>query len=435
MADLIRATEYSARAAEAAALVVAETPYDQSAWAILYGAMAGSFGVSPDNFQLVYPNIIWDWPTESSGYIGPAAYDTLSPIPQFSAIGKYVSTGERFNDQYEAFLNVIDPSTNDPVLRGKIDRAYNDLTDATNDYDRTLAQAKLAYNEDVPDGDPKFTAWLGTMEGKGWQSKIAALSNTMDQYQAVYTSLVDQTKTPNLTQALNAFGDENFYAKLNDPQLSGFPKVPSWSTGMTSSKWRDRVERGEVPGGAIGISNSDSAYDFSKSWAKGSASVGTTFWSVKVSGSWERIDVFGSDASLAASITFKAVEAIGLQASGWYKGVSNLQDGPYKRGYSKDGTGSTTAVFGEDGFLPLLKTAMYVASGMDFNISVDQSTFSKFSEKFKGATSLRIGPFTFSAEGGHEANGWEASSSGLTFSGRSSSTIPQIFGFTLNVLP
>ena len=91
--------------------------------------------------------------------------------------------------------------------------------------------------------------------------------------------------------------------------------------------------------------------------------------------------------------------------------------------------------FGEGGFLPILKTGMYVASGMSFDISVDQSTFTSFQESFSAATAVRIGPFTFSAEGGHEENHWEADSSGKKFSGDSSSTIPQIFGFTINALP
>ncbi len=435
MVELLRATEFAARRAEAAAALAAAPDYDQDAWAILYGALAGSFGIDPKNFQLVYPGIAWNWPTQNLGYIGPAAFDTLSTIPQYSAIGNYTSTGERFNDQYAAFLNVIDPSTSDPTLRGQIEKAWNDLTQATNEYDRTLQQAKDDYKAEVPEPPPTFTEWLGTMEGKGWQTKLNSLANTVDKFQAVYDSLVNQTETPNLNEALNAYANKDYYAKLNDPNLKAMPEVPSWSTGTTSSQWQDRVERGETPGGSIGVSNSSSAYDFKKSWAGGSAKVGNFFWSVKVSGKWQRIDVFESDANLSASITFKGIEAIGIQASPWYTGVTNLANGPYKRGYSKDGAGGTTAVFGKDGFLPLLKTAMYVSAGMNFDISVDQSTFNGFAQEFQAATDLRIGPFTFSAEGGHQQNKWQADSSGLKFSGNSSSNVPQILGFTVNVLP
>jgi hypothetical protein len=435
MVELLRAKEFAARRAQSEAAIAAAPDYDQDAWAILYGALAGSFGIDPSNFQLVYPGIAWNWPTENLGYIGPAAYDTLSTIPQYNAIGNYTSTGERFNDQYGAFLHVIDPATSDPTLRGQIEKAWNDLAQAANEYDRTLQQAKDVYNTDVPEPPPTFTEWLGTMEGKAWQTKLTSLGNKVEKFQAVYDSLVNQTETPNLTEALNAFANKDYYAKLNDNSLKAMPEVPNWSTGTTSSQWRDRVERGETPGGSIGISNSSSAYDYKKSWAGGSAKVSTFFWSVKVSGKWQRVDVFESEASLAANVTFKGIEAIGCQASPWYTGVTNLQNGPYKRGYSKNGGGGTTAVFGKDGFLPLLKTAMYVAAGMSFDISVDQSTFSGFEQSFNAATAIRIGPFTLSAEGGHQQNKWQADSSGLKFSGNSSSTVPQILGFTVNVLP
>jgi hypothetical protein len=404
MVELLRAKEFTARRAEAEAAVVAATDYDQDAWGILYGTLVASIGVDPSNFQLVYPGIAWNWPTENLGYIGPTAYDTLSTIPQFSAIGKYISTGVRFNSQYGAFLNVIDPATNDPDLRGQIDKAWNDLVAATNEHDRTLKQAELAYDKDVPDSDPSFTVWLGTMKGRTWQTKLNSLYNAVEKNQAVYDSLANQTQTPNLTEALNAYMNQDYYSKLNDKQLEKMPAVPNWSTGTTSSKWQDRVERGETPGGSISVSNSSSSYDFSKSWAGGSASVGNWFWSVKVSGKWQRIDVFESDANLSASITFKGIEAIGIQASPWYTGVTNLANGPYKRGYSKYGEDGTTAVFGKDGFLPLLKTGMYVAAGMSFDISVDQSTFNGFEQSFQAATAIRIGPFTLSAEGGHTEN-------------------------------
>ena len=56
------------------------------------------------------------------------------------------------------------------------------------------------------------------------------------------------------------------------------PEVPSYSTGgVTALKWREQVERGEIPGASFSISNSDQAFDYKKSWAKGSASVGNWF--------------------------------------------------------------------------------------------------------------------------------------------------------------
>ena len=80
MVELFRATEFVTRAALADSNPNTDK-YNQSSWAILYGALADSLGLGPDNFQLVYPNIAWTWPVESLGYIGPAAYDAMSTIP------------------------------------------------------------------------------------------------------------------------------------------------------------------------------------------------------------------------------------------------------------------------------------------------------------------------------------------------------------------
>jgi hypothetical protein len=415
--------------------LAADSPYDQNAWAILYGAMVNGYGVDPDRFQMVYPSIAWDWKTEQLGYIGPAQYDTLSTIPAWSAVGKYTSTADRFDNQYKAFLNVISPNTSDPDLRRRIDEAGNDLTDKTNAYTRVVQQARDAYNADPNDKKPDFTAWLGTIDGKGWQTQINSAEKAMNQAQANYTSVVDEAKTPNLTEALDAAGQGQYYAKLNDPNLAAMPKVPNWSTTQTSQKWADKAANGDVPGGSISISNSDSAYSYSKTWAKGSASVGDWFWSVKVKGSWERIDAFATDSNLSASVAFQGIELIGIQPSPWYMGVSALQNGPYKRGYSKYGGDDTVAVFGENGFLPMIKTGMYAVYRPTFSINVNQSTFRSFSEKFKAAVGLRIGPFTFEADGGSEKAGWEASESGLNFTGKSTSRVPSIFGLTVQLLP
>lgn len=440
--NLMSALERARRLAPEATELDAETrlveddKYNQSAWAILYGALVDGFGVSPESFQMTYPYQAWNWPTQSLGYIGPDQYDTLSVIPGWSAIGKYTSTGVRFNDQYIAFLNVILPDTSDPDLRKRIDVLADQLNETINQYDRALQQAKQAYSDDdSPDKPTSFTKWLGTLDGRSWQTKIDALDKAMSQAQANYQAAVNESRTPNLTEAMEAYGDEDFWAQLNDPNLKAMPKVPSWSTSISASKWRDKAANGDVPGGAVSISNSDSAYDFSKTWAKGSASVGSWFWQVRVDGQWTRIETFENDDNLSASVQFEGIEEIAVQPSGWYLGVSALAKGPYKRGYSEHGEGDTQAVFGESGFLPMLKTGMYVVYRPSFMITVNQSTFSSIQETFNAATGIRIGPFTFTAEGGSSKAGWTASESGLSFSGKTDSTEPFILGYTLRVMP
>jgi hypothetical protein len=191
--------------------------YNQNSWAILYGALAGNLGLSPENFQLIYPNITWDWPVEKLKYIGPAAYNAMSTIPDFSAIGKNTSTGTLFNDKYIKFLNVIDPATSDPVLRGEIERANQALTDATGNYARTMQQAKSDYEDKVPLGDPVFIDWLGTLEGRGWQVDIRTDFEAVTTAQAEYSSKLNQTRSPILKRALAAYEETDYRSKLNNP--------------------------------------------------------------------------------------------------------------------------------------------------------------------------------------------------------------------------
>lgn len=437
MSELIRISNFPTPAAQRANHVnlAKAADYNDSAWSILYGALVNGYGVSPETFQMTYPYIAWDWPTQNLGYIGSDQYDTLSVIPAFSAVGEFKSTGVRFNDQYRAFLNVILADSTDPGLKKKIADLYDDLVEVTNRYDRTLQQAVDAYEADTSPSRPDFTAWLGTIAGKSWQTKVNSLAKEMSQAEANYAAAVGEAKTPNLTEALEAFGDPQYYAKLNDPTLTSMPAVPNWTTPITSHKWADKAARGDVAGGSIGFSNSDSTYDYSKTWAKGSAKVGSSFWSVKVGGSWSRVETFESDRNLNASIQFEAAEQILIQPGPWYTGTRALANGPYKRGYSEFGGDGTQAVFGDDGFLPMVKTGMLVVYKPSFLITVNQSTFSSFQEQFEACVGLRIGPFEFGASGGSVKAGWKASKSGLNFSGQSDSTTPFIVGFSIQKLP
>lgn len=317
-------------------------------------------------------------------------------------------------------------------MRARIAELYNILTGTANTYDRTLQQAVAAYNDDPSETKPDFTAWLGTLPGRSWSIRIASDTTNLEQAQRNYDGAVLEARTPNLNERLEAYDNKDYWAKLNDPNLLKMPAVPNWSTPQTAQQWKDSAARGDVPSGEIGFTNSDSAYNFGKTWAEGSVKVGSWFWSVKVGAKWERIDEFAADANLTAAVNFEGIEQMAIQPSDWHMGVGPLVNGPYKQGYSAYGGGGTVAAFGKDGFLPMLKTGMYVTYKPGFNISVNQSTFKRFSEKFSGAAGLRIGPFEFEAKGGSEKAGWEASESSRSFRGTSTSAVPAIFGLTFH---
>lgn len=414
--------------------------YDQKPWSLVYKALIDSLGANPSTFQLIYPFTSWNWPTQQVGFISGVQYDFCSSSPQWSAVGDYSSSGDRFNQAYQQFLNVIVASTEDPELRAQIQVAADALTKATNEYTTAYNQAVSAYDDDpnVVDNQPSFSKWLGTPAGKGYQTQINAKQVRMNQAQTDYDNLVDQANTPGLSDAQSQFKNQDFYSKLNDPGLSGFPKVPNWSLSQNAADWVDRVKAGEGPAGAtMGFANRDASYDYSKTWAGGSLAVKQLFWQVNVNGKWVRIDEFESDQELEVSLEFEAVDLIQVQPSDWYNGslVKSLQNGPYKKGYSAYGTGGTQAVFGQNGFLGVLKTGIYVGYKPTFTVRTSQSTFSRFLNKFEVAGGLRIGPFTFSADGGSTKAGWTASEQGQTFTGTSTSDTPLIIGLSIAELP
>lgn len=412
--------------------------YDQKPWSLLYKALIDNIGADPKTFQLIYPFTPWNWATQQVGFISSAQYNFCAAIPQWSAVGNYNSSGDLVNQAYQEFLNVIVPSTDDPDLRVRIQEAADNLTRATNEYTTAYQQAVSVYNDTVSNNDPPFEKWLGTPAGKGWQTQIAAKEITMDQFQKNYNNLVDQCNTPGLPEAQTQFKNQDFYSKLNDPGLSTFPKVPNWSVPDNPSAWVDRVKTGRGPAGAtMGFTNRDSSYDYSNTWAGGSLSIKQLFWQVNVNGQWQSITEFESDRELEVSIEFEAIDQIQIQPSDWYNGsfIRSKANGPFKKGYSAYGGDGTQAIFGEKGFIGLLKTHMFIGYKPTFTIRTSQSTFNSFLTKFKSTTGVRIGPFNFEASGGIEKSGWNYSSQGQTFTGTSTSDTPLIIGVTISELP
>ncbi|MFF5792654.1 hypothetical protein ACFY5D_11420 [Paeniglutamicibacter sp. NPDC012692] len=411
---------------------------NDKAWGHLYGAITAGLGVDPSNFQLNYPFVTWDWPVTNLGYTSAAQYDFCSAVPQFSATGAYTSAGTEFNDTYGQMLHVVAADTSDPALAEKISQARNALNLATNDYQNTYGQAREAYVRETGGNNvPTFTEWLGTYGGKAWVTQLAAASSTVDSKKRVLDQLVSETSTPGLSDAIARLDNKDYYTKLQDTSLSGFPAVPGYSLGMDATTWLQKVQAGTGgSSGEISFSNSQSEYDYKKTWAGGSASVGNFFWSVNVGGSWERIDEFGADNSLEVTVNFKAWDSISIDAGRWYNGafVRSVSEGPFVRGFSPGGEGGSKAVWGKDGIMGVQKVGMVVCYKPSFSIKVSNSTFSSFSEKWEVSAGLRIGPFSFSGGGGSTSSGWKADKATSTFTGESTAETALILGTNIALI-
>jgi hypothetical protein len=423
---------------EAALLAESGEDLNNTAWGQLYGALVNQLGVSPMNFQMLYPFMVWDWKVEPKGFTSASQYNFQSTLPQWSAVGAYTSAGRTFHQGYQAFLNAIDPATDDPKLQQELAMQWNNLQLAINDLETVSAQAKVVYADEVgPSNDPPYSQWLGTPSGLPFKTRIEAASKKMMDEQLKYDQLVDRTQSQALKVAQALFADQQFYTKLDDPGLKDFPAQPAYSVDQTSAQWVQKAVRGDVPSGELVWTTGDASFDYRRTWAGGSASVGRIFWSVNVNGSWERLEQLEKDKTTSIQMTIKGWDQISMRPQGWYDSgfLMNHRKGKFLPGYSGDKNGSDAYFWGSGGTLSLLKTGMVVAYQPSFTIKMSQSTYDLYREKFQAALGFRIGPFTFGSSGGHETETWNKQVSDRVFSGEMTGTLPVILGININEMP
>ena len=77
---------------------------------------------------------------------------------------------------------------------------------------------------------------------------------------------------------------------------------------------------------------------------------------------------------------------------------------------------------------------MLVCYKPKFTITVSNSTFKSFSEKWDVSAGLRIGPFSFSGGGGSSSSGWQSNSATNSFSGESTAETALIMGTNINLV-
>lgn len=403
---------------------------DSTMWGFLYKTFAENLGVSPDKFQLVYPYEAWNWPSASSGHMSAAAYDFMSTLPQWSAVGAYESSGVRLSDAYLQFLNALVVDT-DPVQRQKIEVEQDAVQDISNDYNQKLQDARDAYKKQVPDGSPDFTSWLADQYGGYTYGKqLASLQGKLDEATEFLKALVDQAQDPNYKAAMNQFMDQQYKSKIDTSSAEGSLVAPGYMISTTYDKWVTSIQGGGGTPATLAWSNSDSHYDFSKTWAGGDAEYGSGFFGIYANGSWEESEWMASDSNISVELNVEAWTTIPIQDSGWFNPayVNNKASSEYRQGYGWD------TFFGEKGSMASFKTGMLVSYKPSFTISTSSSWSEEQTKKFKAAGGLRIGPFKFGASGGHDSVIYNSEVTSNTFSGGSDSNLPQIMGVNIDVL-
>jgi hypothetical protein len=354
-------------------------------------------------------------------------------MPQWSAIGQYVSSNNGFCDAYGTLLEVIVADTSDPQLKQDIDDASNELIKRQNDYNTKLIQAKDEYNGIAIDNKPTFIQWLADpYGGKSWKTVLDPLMASLTEAQNVYNAEVKKANTPGLAKAIVQFNEPGYRTKIQGTEYKDFPSVPAWNINKSYLKWVQEIQaRGGTPLDTQFEINDD-AYDYQNTWAKGSASIKRLFWQVQVKGQWKRITEFSSDENITARLSFKAVDTVPITPGTWYNGgfVTSVRNGPFTRGFSAYKSDSTW-MWGEGGVMPLIKTAMVVGYQPSIEVKASQSTISSFVEDWKVATALRIGPFTFGGGAGQTTENWTKNSSSNSITAISTSEIPVIIGINI----
>ena len=405
-------------------------------WSLLYGAMVQGLRLSTRTFQLVYPFTSWNWPATAPGYVAAAQYDFCATMPQWSGVGRYVSSGTRYNDSYGNFLSILVPLSAPPELQRQITLQQGAVQLCKNDYDTAYNQAALAYHEAVGgDNDPTFTDWLGTPEGSGWAALLDQRYKAYEESVVVLEELVDQTQDKALQAAMAAYHDPLTYVKYQDPGLSGFPKAPGWWVSQTPSEWLQEVQAGRVPGADFSIDMTQDPYDFGNTWAGGSRPVTSSLFAVSEEGVWRPLTPEEEQGIATVSISLAAWSTLAIGPYDWYSQsiVTSRAEGPFLAGYSGYPKPESNDVYlwGKGGAMELRKTGMMVAYQPVFTITFKDAT--RMLKSVEIVTGLRVGPLVQEF-----ANAQRSSDRRLTLVSDASLNmpdVPQIFGVRIEELP
>lgn len=402
-------------------------------WGYMYQAFINSLKVDPTNFQLVTPFTSWDWATTSLGHLDSREYDFVSTVPQWSGVGAYASGGARLSDAYELFLLALVVSA-DPVQKQKIDDQQNVCADKRAIYERAVRTAREKYNGDptVKDNTPDFGTWLTDEYSIGYPygTAIAGARDVLDNEMDLLEQFIKQSNDPTIKLASDKFNNQKFWSSIDTGSLEDAFTTPGFSKTESYTKWVQKVKAGGGNPATLSWANSQSHYDWKKSWAGGKGSYGTPFWGIEVGGSWEKEDSLATSTDISVEIGFKAWDMLQIQDAGWFDQpfVDARCGGEYRAGYSE------ADFFGESGSMALRKTGMLVVYKPSFSIK-SKTGFSKTQkEKFEASGGLRIGPFKIGGGGGSSSVIQDKAVTENEFSGTTDSELPFIAGITVQKL-
>ena len=411
------------------------TPTDQSLYDQTWSQIAEKLLGAGQNLQLVTPTIDWWFDSAGGGAMSARALNIVDTIPKWSTAGSYSPGASSVFDSYVQVLQHVNP-TIPPDQQQAFTDARNGMIDAqTTLYEDTQKKNRqwVLDSTNLPTGVPvpDYATWL---QDSGWANTLLQDKQHIAKAQQNVAN-VTANQDPALTAALKAstMPDSVNVTKTGfttvDQGDGTLVPAPVYSIGQTGQGWVALLSKGGGNKYSVSVSQSKSSDNMTKSWAKAHAEVSEWFWSVEVSGSWEKLDIDNSDQSVTAQIEFDSTQ-VDVTPGQWY-------DGGYLKTLKAQGnffspwsaTGGASPVFGEGGLLALRITQLIVAYQPSFTITMSQDTYNRAKQQFEAATNVRIGPFTFGGSGGHGSDAVNTTASNGTFSGQSTATYPFIIGF------
>lgn len=391
-------------------------------------------GGNQGNFQLIYPYLDWWWPTAPSGQIALQALQLVNSIPQWSAIGTYDPSSATLFSAYRQVLQHVNP-TIPPDIQQAVTNAHNLLIAAQNQWQNDMTARNRAWvqaSSNLPPGvpAPDFTSWAAQ---SGWTETLNKDNQAIAVAQRNYAQAFGQ-QSPELTQAVlaaTAPADVNTITKgwsAADQGDGTLVPVPAFALGTTGQDWVALLTQGGGNEVNVKVGQSQSSYDFSKSWAGGNASYDRFFWGINAGGSWQKWNINESDQSVSAQINFTAT-TVQIMPGVWYdSGYLKTLRGQGNFFSPWTATGGSSPIFGKGGLLPLQVVGLIAGYQPEYEITMDSSTYAQQYQRYEASAGIRIGPFSFGGSGGHESNTIEKQSSSTTFIGKSTATYPFLMG-------
>lgn len=428
---------------------------DENLYSQTYSQLVSKALNGATNFQMIAAPIVFSFPVVPTGQIAPRAYDIASYMPPWAPLGVFTGGSDTVFKAYRDVLSHVAfrvPPEQENEYRKLQDRE----TAAGNAFTTAESNQSAAYLAQQQNGGLVFKSKYPTIE-EWLKGPGAAYQRDIDNKKAEYETATNllhtlrESAAPALQRALDAIKDPDG-DPASTPSPRGWTKVadgsgilrwqPEWRIGTTGQEWRAQLASGSAGSFTVELDASKNTRDFSQSFAGGNVSIDQPFWAVKVGGQWKKLDLSTNDQSVKATISVESSTLVSVKPGDWYD--SGFMAGLLSSGHSGSGygvapgwnaTGPAPALFGKEGILKTMVDGLLVVYKPSFSVTMNASTLEQHKQTIDASAGVRIGPFTFGGEGGHESELRHSTSDNGTFSGASTSDEPLIIGVTVSFPP